>query len=46
MSPALRNKIISVSAAGALAITGALLGGDDGLEGRKYVAYYDVVNVL
>ncbi|AIN19306.1 lysozyme [Yersinia rochesterensis] len=46
MSPALRNKIIGVSAAGALAIAGALLGGDDGLEGRKHVAYYDVVNVL
>ncbi|CNC67754.1 lysozyme [Yersinia pseudotuberculosis] len=46
MSPALRNKIIGVSAAGALAIAGALLGGDDGLEGRKHVAYYDVVGVL
>ena len=46
MSPALRNKIIGVSAAGALAIAGALLGGDDGLEGRNHVAYYDVVNVL
>ncbi|ELI8407919.1 lysozyme, partial [Yersinia enterocolitica] len=46
MSPALRNKIIGVSAAGALAIAGALLGGDDGLEGRKYVAYQDVVGVL
>lgn len=46
MSPALRNKIIGVSAAGALAIAGALLGGYGGLEGRKHVAYYDVVNVL
>ncbi|WP_145531836.1 glycoside hydrolase family protein, partial [Yersinia kristensenii] len=46
MSPVLRNKIIAVSAAGALAIAGALLGGNDGLEGRKYVAYYDVVGVL
>ncbi|HDL7594170.1 TPA: lysozyme [Yersinia enterocolitica] len=46
MSPALRNKIIGASAAGALAIAGALLGGDDGLEGRKYVAYHDVVGVL
>lgn len=46
MSPALRNKIIGVSAAGALAIAGALLGGNDGLEGRKYIPYYDVASVL
>ncbi|HDY4931551.1 TPA: lysozyme [Yersinia enterocolitica] len=46
MSPALRNKLIGVSAAGALAIAGALLGGHDGLEGRKYEAYYDVASVL
>lgn len=46
MPPALRNKIMGVSTAGALAIVGALLGGDDGLEGRKYVAYYDVAGVL
>ncbi|HDL6897300.1 TPA: lysozyme, partial [Yersinia enterocolitica] len=46
MFPALRNKIIGASAGTALAIAVALLGGDDGLEGRKYVAYHDVVGVL
>ncbi|EKN6352683.1 lysozyme [Yersinia enterocolitica] len=46
MFPALRNKIIGASAGTALAIAVVLLGGDDGLEGRKHVAYYDVVNVL
>ncbi|CNF97997.1 bacteriophage lysozyme [Yersinia enterocolitica] len=46
MSPTLRSQLMGVSAFGSLAIAGVLLGGDDGLEGRKYVAYYDVVNVL
>lgn len=31
---------------GLLVIVGVLLGGDDGLEGCKYVVYYDVVNVF
>lgn len=46
MTPALRKKIVVAATGGALAIAAALLGGHDGLEGRQYRAYYDVVGVL
>ncbi|WP_227731634.1 lysozyme [Yersinia proxima] len=46
MSPILRSKLMGLSALGALAIAGVLLGGNDGLEGRKYVAYHDVAGIL
>ncbi|WP_370275463.1 lysozyme [Yersinia ruckeri] len=46
MSPVLRNKLLGVAASGAMAITLALVGGHDGLEGREYMPYRDVVGVL
>ena len=46
MSPALRNKIIAALGGGAVAIASVMLSGKDGLEGREYVAYRDVVGVL
>ncbi|EPJ1403809.1 lysozyme [Yersinia enterocolitica] len=46
MTPSLKNKLIAASAGGAMALTVALIGGHDGLEGRKYNPYYDVVGVL
>lgn len=42
----LRNKIVGAMGAGALAIATAMLSGHDGLEGRAYLAYRDVVGVL
>lgn len=48
MNPVLRNKIIGVIAGGggAVAIATVMLSGKDGLEGREYIAYRDVVGVL
>ncbi|MEG1690666.1 MAG: lysozyme [Hafnia sp.] len=46
ISPALRNKISSSVGGGAIAIATVMLSGKDGLEGREYVAYRDVVGVL
>ncbi|MCK8538232.1 lysozyme [Yersinia ruckeri] len=46
ISPVLRNKLLGVAAGGAMAITLALVGGHDGLEGREYMPYRDVVGVL
>ena len=46
MSPALRNKVIAALGGGAIAIATVMLSGKDGLEGREYVAYRDVVGVL
>ncbi|EAQ7630642.1 lysozyme [Salmonella enterica] len=45
---ALRPKVKALLAggAGAIAIAAALLGGHDGLEGRRYVPYRDVAGVL
>jgi lysozyme len=40
------RKISPYLASSALVIAGVMLGGKDGLEGRKYVAYHDVVGVL
>ena len=48
MSPALRNKVIAASSAGAIAVAGALItgtNGNDGLEGLKLTPYRDVVGV-
>ncbi|EEP92446.1 lysozyme [Yersinia kristensenii] len=46
MTPMLRKKVVGAVAGGAMAIAAALLGGHEGLEGRKYTAYYDVAGVL
>ncbi|UQI38046.1 lysozyme [Citrobacter freundii] len=46
MSPALRSKLIAAMGGGAIAIATVMLSGKDGLEGREYVAYRDVVGVL
>src|SRR3978361_1057931 len=46
MSPALRKKFLAASAGGAVAIAVALVVGHEGLEGREYVPYRDVVGVL
>ncbi|MCW6607246.1 lysozyme [Yersinia ruckeri] len=46
MSPALRKKLLAASAGGAMALAVALVGGHDGLEGREYLPYRDVVGVL
>ncbi|WP_391592633.1 lysozyme [Yersinia alsatica] len=46
MSQRLMTKVASVVAGGAMAIAVALIGGHDGLEGREYVPYRDVVGVL
>lgn len=46
MSPALRNKIAAVIGSGSIAIATAVLSGNDGVEGREYTAYRDVVGVL
>lgn len=46
MSPGLRNKIIAAIGGGAIAIATVMLSGKDGLEGREYVAYRDVVGIL
>ncbi|EBH8903464.1 lysozyme [Salmonella enterica] len=45
---ALRTKVKALLAggAGAIAIAAAMLGGYDGLEGRRYVHYRDVVGVI
>ena len=45
ISTSLRNKLIGVAGAGALAIATVFLGGKDGVEGRKYEAYRDVAGV-
>ncbi|MFQ6256848.1 lysozyme [Yersinia enterocolitica] len=46
MSKRLMTKIAGVVAGGAMAIAIVLLGGSDGLEGREYMPYRDVVGVL
>lgn len=47
MNPTLRNKLIGAIAGGscAIAIASVMLGNADGLEGRRYYAYQDVVGV-
>ncbi|HHQ1977890.1 lysozyme [Yersinia enterocolitica] len=46
MSKRLMTKIAGVAAGGAMAIAIVLIGGHDGLEGREYTPYRDVVGVL
>lgn len=46
MSPALRNSIIAALGTGAVSIATVMVSGKNGLEGREYVAYRDVVGVL
>lgn len=46
VSSHLMKKIYGVVAGGAMAIAIALVGGSDGLEGREYTPYRDVVGVL
>lgn len=46
MNSTLRNKIAASIGGGAIAIATVMLSGKDGLEGREYVAYRDVVGVL
>ncbi|HHG0427086.1 TPA: lysozyme [Yersinia enterocolitica] len=46
ISKRLMTKIAGVVAGGAMAIAIVLLGGSDGLEGREYMPYRDVVGVL
>lgn len=47
MNPTLRNKLVATiaSGAGAITIAGVMLGNADGVEGRRYYAYQDVVGV-
>lgn len=47
MNPTLRNKLIGAIAggSGAVAIASVMLGNADGLEGRRYYAYQDVVGI-
>lgn len=48
MSPTLRNRIIGAIAGGggAVAVATVMVSGKDGLEGREYLPYRDVVGVL
>lgn len=48
MSPALRNSVIAAIPVGAIAIASSLITGptgNDGLEGVRYVAYYDPIGI-
>lgn len=47
MNPTLRNKLVGaiVGGSGAITIAAAMLGNADGLEGRRYYAYQDLVGV-
>ncbi|MGA4534051.1 lysozyme [Citrobacter braakii] len=46
MNSTLRNKIAASIGGGAIAIVTVMLSGKDGLEGREYLAYLDVVGEL
>lgn len=46
MSPILRQRLVAGIGSGAIAIAMVMLSGPDGLEGRRYVAYRDIVNVI
>lgn len=41
-----RKRLLAVAGAGAFVIAATLLGGTDGLEGRRYTPYLDVAGVL
>ncbi|WP_044865789.1 lysozyme [Enterobacter ludwigii] len=47
MNPTLRNKLVGaiLGGSGAITIAAVMLGNADGLEGRRYYAYRDVVGV-
>ncbi|WBV20231.1 lysozyme [Pantoea piersonii] len=45
ISTSLRNKLIAAAGGGAMLIATVFLGGKDGVEGRVYVPYKDVVGV-
>ncbi|MGM3312651.1 glycoside hydrolase family protein, partial [Enterobacter hormaechei subsp. steigerwaltii] len=47
MNTTLRNKLVGaiVGGSGAITIAAVMLGNADGLEGRRYYAYQDVVGV-
>lgn len=47
MNPTLRNKLVAAIAggSGAITIAAVMLGNADGLEGRRYYAYQDVVGI-
>lgn len=45
MTSSLRNKLIAAAGGGAMLITSLFLGGQDGVEGRRYEAYKDVAGV-
>lgn len=46
ISTALRNRLLAVAGTGALTLAITLLGGPDGVEGRRYIPYRDVAGVL
>ena len=46
MSPALRNSIIGALGTGAIGIATVMVSGKDGLEGREYTPYRDIVGVI
>lgn len=46
ISVVLRNRLLAAAGGGALTLAMILLGGPDGLEGRRYVPYRDVAGVL
>ncbi|EAB5378231.1 lysozyme [Salmonella enterica] len=46
MSPALRNSIIAALGTGAVSIATVMVSGKNGLEGREYVAYRDIVGIV
>ncbi|WP_276557069.1 lysozyme [Pantoea dispersa] len=46
ISVVLRNRLLAAAGGGALTLAMILLGGPDGLEGRRYVPYSDVAGVL
>lgn len=45
ISAPLRKRLLAVAGAGALAVAVALLGGPEGLEGRRYIPYQDIAGV-
>lgn len=45
MSPALKKRFVMALSGGALSIAVAVLGGQDGLEGRRYYPYQDIAGV-
>lgn len=45
VSAPLRKRLVAVAGAGAFAVAIALLGGRDGIEGRRYVPYQDIAGV-